>query len=205
MAKDATGNITGWGVERQALGKGRDKLSCYCSHVIATGNAPFLFLTWLSLKLQHNNSRFSPPTLARAQRTLNHHDNEDDAKAEFDGGVCLFTGGAVTCASLHLGEIRPGALRGNHRHHTRNETLVIWGAKTKYRLENSQVVGEGYAEVIIDADEVAVAASPSGTAHALVTTVLGHSKVNISFKIRSCCLCIYVTKLPLSLLLAIRV
>uniref|UniRef100_A0A7N2LL79 Uncharacterized protein n=1 Tax=Quercus lobata TaxID=97700 RepID=A0A7N2LL79_QUELO len=87
---------------------------------------------------------------------------------KFDGGVCLFTGGAVTCASLHLGEIRPGALRGNHRHHTRNETLVIWGAKTKYRLENSQVVGEGYAEVIIDADEVAVAASPSGTAHALV-------------------------------------
>uniref|UniRef100_A0A7N2R5U2 Uncharacterized protein n=1 Tax=Quercus lobata TaxID=97700 RepID=A0A7N2R5U2_QUELO len=35
-------------------------------------------------------------------------------------------------------------------------------------LENSQVVGKGYAEVIIDADEVAVAASPSGTAHALV-------------------------------------
>ena len=46
----------------------------------------------------------------------------------------MFTGGAVTCASLHLGEIRPGALRGNHRHHTRNETLVIWGAKTKYRV-----------------------------------------------------------------------
>lgn len=36
------------------------------------------------------------------------------------------------------------------------------------QLENSQVVGKGYAEVIIDADEVAVAASPSGTAHALV-------------------------------------
>ncbi|KAK7841634.1 hypothetical protein CFP56_015125, partial [Quercus suber] len=183
-------------------------------------NQIFLFLTWLSLKLQHSNSRFSPPTFARAQQTLNHHNYEDDAKAgivtfpsgfpsplakdtcEFDGGVCLFTGGAVTCASLHLGEIRPGALRGNHRHHTCNETLVIWGAKTKYRLENSQVVGKGYAEVIIDADEVAVAASPSGTAHALVnmdpirrcqdsivnysnsstdfnvTTVLGHSKVN---------------------------
>lgn len=43
----------------------------------------FLFLTWLSLKLQHSNSRFSPPTptLARAQQTLNRHDYEDDAKA----------------------------------------------------------------------------------------------------------------------------
>ena len=41
----------------------------------------FLFLTWLSLKLQHTNSRFSPPTLARAQQTSNHHDHEDDAKA----------------------------------------------------------------------------------------------------------------------------
>ncbi|KAL0009704.1 hypothetical protein SO802_004812 [Lithocarpus litseifolius] len=81
------------------------------------------------------------------------------------------SGGAVTCASLHLGEIRPGALRGNHRHHTCNETLFIWGAKTKYSLENSQVVSKGYAEVIIDADEVAVAASPSGTAHALVNGI----------------------------------
>ena len=35
-------------------------------------------------------------------------------------------------------------------------------------MENSQVVGKGYAKVIIDADDVAVAASPSGTAHALV-------------------------------------
>ena len=36
------------------------------------------------------------------------------------------------------------------------------------QLENSQVAGKGYAEVIISADEVAVTASPSGTAHALV-------------------------------------
>ena len=36
------------------------------------------------------------------------------------------------------------------------------------QLENSQVVGKGCAEVIIDADEVAVAASPSRTARALV-------------------------------------
>lgn len=35
-------------------------------------------------------------------------------------------------------------------------------------MESSQVVGKGYVEVIIGADEVAVAASPRGTAHALV-------------------------------------
>ena len=50
MAKDATGNITGWGVERQALEKGRDKLSCYCSHVIATGNARLFFLFLLCIR-----------------------------------------------------------------------------------------------------------------------------------------------------------
>lgn len=36
------------------------------------------------------------------------------------------------------------------------------------QLENSQVVDKGYAEVVVGADEVAVAASPSGAAHALV-------------------------------------
>lgn len=36
------------------------------------------------------------------------------------------------------------------------------------QLENSKVVGKAYAEVVVGADEVAVAASPSGTAHALV-------------------------------------
>lgn len=36
------------------------------------------------------------------------------------------------------------------------------------QLENSQVVDKGYAEVVVGADEVAIAASPSGTAHALV-------------------------------------
>lgn len=36
------------------------------------------------------------------------------------------------------------------------------------QLENSKVADKGYGEVIIGADEVAVAASPSGTAHALV-------------------------------------
>lgn len=74
----------------------------------------------------------------------------------------------MSCVSIHLGEIQPGGLRGNHRHHTCNETFVIWGAETKFRLENHQVDGNGYAEVTIGADEVAVASSPSGTAHALI-------------------------------------
>lgn len=77
------------------------------------------------------------------------------------------SGGAVNCASVHLGEIRPGGVRGNHRHYTCNETFLIWGAKTLFRLEN-KAVDRGYAEVTIGADEVAVAASPHGTAHALV-------------------------------------
>ncbi|KAJ0042890.1 hypothetical protein Pint_18361 [Pistacia integerrima] len=76
--------------------------------------------------------------------------------------------GAVNCVSQHLGEIRPGAMRGNHRHYSVNETFIIWGAKTKFRLENNQIDDKGYAEVIVGAAEVAVAASPSGTAHALV-------------------------------------
>lgn len=78
------------------------------------------------------------------------------------------SGGAVTCAAVHVGEIRPRGIRGNHRHYTCNETFIIWGAQVKFRVENRRVAGNGYAEVIIGADEVAVTASPSGTAHALV-------------------------------------
>ncbi|XLS51456.1 hypothetical protein HN51_012133 [Arachis hypogaea] len=42
-------------------------------------------------------------------------------------------GGALTCASVHIGEIQPGRLRGNHMHHDCNETFVLWGALTKFR------------------------------------------------------------------------
>lgn len=89
----------------------------------------------------------------------------DPVTAALNAGL---SGGAVTCASVSVGEIRPGGIRGNHRHSTCNETIIIWGAQIKLRLENSKVAGKGYAEVIIGADEVAVATSPSGTAHALV-------------------------------------
>lgn len=36
------------------------------------------------------------------------------------------------------------------------------------QLENNKVGDKGYSEVIIGADEVAIAASPRGTAHALI-------------------------------------
>lgn len=43
------------------------------------------------------------------------------------------------------------------------------------QLENNQIDDKGYAEVIVGADEVAIAASPQGTAHALVNADLIHS------------------------------
>ncbi|RRT67802.1 hypothetical protein B296_00017733, partial [Ensete ventricosum] len=78
------------------------------------------------------------------------------------------TGRASKCASVHVGQIQPGGLRGNHRHHTCNETFIIWGADTKFRLESPNVKDKGYAEVTIRYDEVALATSPSGTAHAII-------------------------------------
>ncbi|KAH1229502.1 hypothetical protein GmHk_10G029227 [Glycine max] len=42
--------------------------------------------------------------------------------------------GAVTCGSLHMGEIRVGNKRANQRHHICNETFLIWGATTKFRM-----------------------------------------------------------------------
>ncbi|EEF35003.1 uncharacterized protein LOC8280362 [Ricinus communis] len=155
----------------------------------------FLFLTWLSLKLQHRNasnfassssSSFNLHQQTKSTKVDDKNANLIRFKSDFfaspiikdkrgwlldpvslalDSGI---TGGAVSCASLHVGEIRPGTVRGNHRHYTCNETFVIWGAKTLFRLENGQIVDKGYAEVVIGADEVAIAASPSGTAHLLV-------------------------------------
>ncbi|KAM5570918.1 hypothetical protein ABKV19_011517 [Rosa sericea] len=149
----------------------------------------FLLLTWVSLRLQHSSSSLHSHNI---NNPLNKN-IKDDSKANlvrFGSGfpsriakdkrgwlldpISLaqqsgVSGGALICASIHLGEIRPGALRGNHRHHSCNETFVIWGAETRFRLENDKVDDDkGYAEVTIGADEVAVAASPSGTAHALI-------------------------------------
>ncbi|XP_028946618.1 uncharacterized protein LOC126594320 isoform X2 [Malus sylvestris] len=144
----------------------------------------FLFLTWVSLRLQHSSSpsRFSINRDDAHKKWSQSSDSRanlvrfgsgfpspiaKDKRGWFLDPISLakdsrISGGALSCVSLHLGEIRPGGLRGNHRHHSCNETFVIWGAETRFRVD------EGYAEVTIGADEVAVAASPSSTAHALI-------------------------------------
>ncbi|XP_024986091.1 uncharacterized protein LOC112521453 [Cynara cardunculus var. scolymus] len=152
----------------------------------------FLLLTWVFLRIQQRNSQFlSKPNQSNDISRRFSIDDDQDRDANLirftsgfpspitkdnrgwmldpvsiaiDSGI---PGGAMVCASIHAGEIRPGGLRGNHRHHTCNETLLIWGARTMFRLENN-ALGKGYAQVTVDADEVAVAVSPSGTAHALV-------------------------------------
>ncbi|KAL8172226.1 hypothetical protein V2J09_024030 [Rumex salicifolius] len=143
----------------------------------------FLFLTWLSLRIQYSSSLPSPASTplkwskkddlnANLVRFLPSQLSKDKrgwllnpVSAALQAGV---VGGAINCISAHVGEIRPGGLRGNHRHYTCNETFIIWGARTKFRLENSQVLDKGYGEVTINEDEIAIAASPSGMAHALV-------------------------------------
>ncbi|CAN0910229.1 hypothetical protein LINGRAHAP2_LOCUS26177 [Linum grandiflorum] len=154
----------------------------------------FLLLTWLSLLLQQRSSHSSSSSAARIGDGRKYDDDRDANLVRFRSGsgiakdkrgwmldpVALalehgLKGGAGSCASVHVGEIRPGTLRGNHRHNACNETLVIWGAKTLFRLENHQIVDTGYAEVMVEGDEVAVATSPSGKAHALVNTDLSRS------------------------------
>lgn len=43
------------------------------------------------------------------------------------------------------------------------------------QLENADMKNKGFAEVTIGADEVAIATSPSGTAHALINVDLARS------------------------------
>ncbi|XP_021901257.1 uncharacterized protein LOC110817144 [Carica papaya] len=157
----------------------------------------FVLLTWLSLRLQRSAQFSSPSNHPHdAQQKWSHDEDDDKANlVRFKSAIpslirkdnrgwllnpvslaidSRIQGGAISCVSVHLGEIRPGGMRGNHRHHTCNETFVIWGAKTKFRLENNQV-DKGFAEVIVGEDEVALAASSSGTAHALVNVDPVHS------------------------------
>ncbi|KAK7290723.1 hypothetical protein RIF29_05340 [Crotalaria pallida] len=144
----------------------------------------FLVFAWISYRI-HRASRFPPTILPEWSTDSDMRANlvrfssftpsqiAKDSRGWLLDPVFLalsssIPGGAVTCASLHVGEIRPGRLRGNHRHHDCNETFVIWGAATKFRLENIEVADHGYAEVTIGKDEIAVATSPSHKAHALV-------------------------------------
>eukprot|EP00252_Welwitschia_mirabilis_P020334 TRINITY_DN4961_c0_g1_i2.p1 TRINITY_DN4961_c0_g1~~TRINITY_DN4961_c0_g1_i2.p1 ORF type:complete len:229 (+),score=20.16 TRINITY_DN4961_c0_g1_i2:124-810(+) len=83
-------------------------------------------------------------------------------------------GGAISCLSVHVGEIKPHGVRGNHRHRNCNETFVIWGAKTIFRFEEDDEKKD-YGEVLVEADEVALAVSPSQRAHALINIDEKHS------------------------------
>ncbi|CAI5465532.1 unnamed protein product [Closterium sp. Yama58-4] len=75
-------------------------------------------------------------------------------------------GGAKSCVDVHVGTIGPGKVRGNHRHHTKSESFLIWGANARIRIENPSMPA-GYAEVMLDAADVAVFTGPAGRAHAL--------------------------------------
>ncbi|CAA6654442.1 unnamed protein product [Spirodela intermedia] len=153
----------------------------------------FVLLTWVSLRFHNpqprysiNGSSFPPAASSLSQRESADRDANlvrfssvkfpsqflkdkrgwllNPVTAARDAGI---SGGAISCASVHVGEIRPGGVRGNHRHRGCNETFILWGAATKFRLENPSLEG-GYAEATIGGDEVAVAASPSGRAHAII-------------------------------------
>ncbi|CAA2975093.1 uncharacterized protein LOC111383754 [Olea europaea subsp. europaea] len=117
-----------------------------------------LFLTWVSLRFQRYSSNPSFHQSAYDSNGVALHGGYDkysdanivkfpsfspivmkDKRGWLINPVSLaldaaITGGASFCASVHLGEIRPGGMRGNHRHHTCNETFVIWGAKTVFRV-----------------------------------------------------------------------
>ncbi|XP_072060435.1 uncharacterized protein [Arachis hypogaea] len=149
----------------------------------------FIFFTWISLHF-HTASKASSSSLhwtaihdinanlLRFRSGISSKILKDERGWLLDplslASASDISGGAITCASIHAGEIRPGKLRGNHRHHDCNETLVIWGAITRYRLENSKVPHKRYGEVTIGFDDIIVAASPSGTAHAIKNTGLLH-------------------------------
>ncbi|XP_071727811.1 uncharacterized protein [Rutidosis leptorrhynchoides] len=145
----------------------------------------FLILTWGFLRIQQNSQFLSNPNKRFNLYTDQDHEANiirypskfpspitkdargwmlDPISIAFGSGI---KGGALICTSIHVGEIKPGGLRGNHRHHTCNETLLIWGARTMFRLENNGN-RKGYAQVTLSENDVAVAVSPAGTAHALV-------------------------------------
>eukprot|EP00850_Spirogloea_muscicola_P020042 SM000206S06251 [mRNA] locus=s206:46070:47232:- [translate_table: standard] len=75
-------------------------------------------------------------------------------------------GGATACTAVHLGEIKAGSARGNHRHHHCNETFILWGGQVKFRNEAPDL-DNGYVDVILEPFEVAVATGRIGMAHAI--------------------------------------
>lgn len=84
-------------------------------------------------------------------------------------------GGSLNCLEAHLGQIKAGKMRGNHRHHHCNETFILWGARQRFRNENPNDP-KGYSETILEADDVAVATGPAGFAHSI--TNIDSSKIS---------------------------
>jgi|TARA_B100000405_G_scaffold258904_1_gene193916 hypothetical protein len=72
--------------------------------------------------------------------------------------------GPSRCLDLHVGTVRPGGARGNHRHKTRDESLIVWGASGRIRVERP---GMGYHDYVVDRDDVVVLSAPAGSAHAI--------------------------------------
>nr|ADE77103.1 unknown [Picea sitchensis] len=95
----------------------------------------------------------------------------DPVAAAAEAGL---SGGAISCEGVHVGEIKPRGVRANHRHRSCNETFIIWGAKTLFRFEDSGRE-KGYGEVLVGAEDVVVATSPRGRAHALANVDHTHS------------------------------
>ncbi|XP_078438341.1 rmlC-type cupin [Wolffia australiana] len=152
----------------------------------------FVLLTWVSLRFHHPRPGYVSPFATDSSSLMSSHSGSVDLAAnlvrfssvEFPSQffkdkrgwlvdpvsaakAAGLAEGARPCASVHVGEIRPGRMRGNHRHRGCNETFIFWGATTKFRLENPRLE-RGYAEVSIGVDEVAIAVSPSGIAHAII-------------------------------------
>ncbi|KAJ1425538.1 hypothetical protein SESBI_10885 [Sesbania bispinosa] len=115
------------------------------SHSLPFVLSVFLLLAWISIRVHHSSHPLplsSPNDDVRAN--LHRFTSSNPFRIAKDNcGLLLnpisltlafgISGRTITCASLHVSEIRPGKLRGNHRHRDCNETFVIWGAVTKFR------------------------------------------------------------------------
>uniref|UniRef100_A0A7S0ST88 Cupin type-1 domain-containing protein n=1 Tax=Mantoniella antarctica TaxID=81844 RepID=A0A7S0ST88_9CHLO len=68
------------------------------------------------------------------------------------------------CRDMHVGTVGAGRSRGNHRHHNKNETIILWGAAGIVRVERPGGVISDFR--VRPGDRVLVA-SPSGLGHAI--------------------------------------
>ena len=62
------------------------------------------------------------------------------------------------CKDMHIGTIGAGKSRGNHRHHNKNETIILWGASGVVRVERPGGVVNDYR---LKATDRVLVASPS--------------------------------------------